>query len=133
MNLVHIVLAQESKEDNKKEQVAEDVIVRPVVEYKGEGLRDPFQPIAPKMEKIIPGKEAIAAEPNVDLKNFSVSGIVWGGRFPQAIINGKVLGIGDKIDGIEILGIDKSGVTVRSGGVTALLTVSAKTSDPRKE
>jgi len=92
-------------------------IARPKVEYKAGGLRDPFQRFEPGMghkttaeqSKIseTPEKQAQAA-----LSSLTVQGLIWGGRFPQAIINNKVLKIGDTIDKVSIINIDKDGVTV---------------------
>ncbi|MDP3731523.1 MAG: hypothetical protein Q8R31_00630 [Candidatus Omnitrophota bacterium] len=77
------------------------------IEYKSEGLRDPFQ--EEKIEiKEAPG-EKTEAKP---LPSLQIQGIVWGGIFPQAIINNKVTRTGDTIEGVQIKGIDKDGVTV---------------------
>ncbi len=77
------------------------------IEYKSEGLRDPFR--EEKIEiKEAPGAK-IEAKP---LSSLQIQGIVWGGIFPQAIINNKVARTGDTIEGAQIKGIDKSGVTV---------------------
>lgn len=39
-----------------------------------------------------------------------LKGIVWGGSEPQAIINDKVVHVGDKIEGVKIKSISKEGV-----------------------
>jgi len=52
------------------------------------------------------------AEEKVDLNKFIVQGIIWGGQLPQAIINKRVLTIGDVIEESKIEKIDKSGVTL---------------------
>ena len=46
----------------------------------------------------------------------TVSGIAWGGSYPRAIINGKIVKIGDTIEGAEILEIKKEGVVVSYKG-----------------
>lgn len=77
------------------------------IEYKAEGLKDPFQE-----EKI-----EIKEEPEVQIETkplpgLQIQGIVWGGAFPQAIINNKVVKIGDTIDQLQIIDIAKSGIIV---------------------
>ncbi len=89
------------------------------IEYKSEGLRDPFQE-----EKI-----EIKEQPQVQIETkpltgFQVQGIIWGGSFPQAIINNKVVRVGDTIEEVRITDINKSGVTVFSGNRQYNLSVS---------
>jgi len=80
------------------------------IEYKSEDSRDPFQE-----EKI-----EIEEQPQVQIEtkplpSLQIQGIVWGGGFPQAIINNKVVRVGDTIEEVRITDINKSGVTVFSG------------------
>ncbi|MFH1269640.1 MAG: hypothetical protein ABIH75_01095 [Candidatus Omnitrophota bacterium] len=87
--------AQEVKEADNK------------IEYKSESLRDPFQP-----EEAETTEPQVQAEPQ-PLPPLQVQGMVWGGSLPQAIINNKVVKIGDTpIEGVRITAIDKGGVTV---------------------
>jgi hypothetical protein len=117
INFAHIVLAQE--------KIADGVIARPVVEYKSGELRDPFQSVATSEEKkVTPEGKVDLMQPGSDLGNLKVQGIIWGGRIPQAIINDKVLTVGDTIEGAEILSIDKKGITLSSSGALNNLTVS---------
>lgn len=51
-------------------------------------------------------------EETVKLPPFVINGLVWGTAVPQAIINGKVLKIGDTIEEVRIVTIDKTGVGV---------------------
>lgn len=81
-----------------------------VVEYKADNLRDPFskkeqQEYAKKQVK----EETVQKEP---LPPLEIQGVVWGGVFPQTIINNKVLKIGDVIEGVRIVDIGKDGVTI---------------------
>jgi hypothetical protein len=41
-----------------------------------------------------------------------VQGLIWGGSFPQAIVNNKIVKVGDTVDGANVTAIDKDGVTV---------------------
>jgi hypothetical protein len=41
-----------------------------------------------------------------------VQGVIWGTELPQAIINNKVVKVGDTIEEVRILDIQKGGITV---------------------
>lgn len=86
------------------------VDLRVDVKYTAEGLRDPFESYLIK-EKAAGIKEEGAAVEQV-LPSLVVQGIIWGGSFPQAIINDKVVKIGDEVEGARILEISKEGVVV---------------------
>lgn len=121
----NIALAQEG--------IADGVISRPVVEYKSGGFRDPFQPPLVKQEKKVTQveqakqvKKIDLIQPGSDIGNLKVQGIIWGGKIPQAIINDEVFSVGDTIQGIEILSIDKTGITLSSSGEANNLIVSSE-------
>jgi type II secretory pathway component PulC len=95
------------KEASKKYET----ITRPKVEYKASGSRDPFTGIA--IEENIKDIVSDVSSPPPDLK---VQGIIWGGRLPQAIINNKVLKVGDTVQNAKVINIGKDGVTVLFGG-----------------
>jgi len=84
------------------------------IEYKSEDLRDPFEKEQPKGQ----------IETNL-LPSLQVQGIVWGGSFPQAIINNKVLRVGDTIEGVRITNITKDSVTVFFGNRQYNLSTSS--------
>lgn len=110
LNFSLVVLAQENWTD--------EIIVRPQIKYKSGSLRDPFVSVVTKIEtkEIYDNQGAIALEqPKVDLDKLVVQGIIWGGKMPQAIINNKVLMVGDFIEEVEILSIDKKGIMLNSG------------------
>ena len=75
------------------------------IEYKAEGLKDPFE------EEKIEINEQLQIETK-PLPSLQIQGIVWGGGFPQAIINNKVVKVGDRIDEVQIINITESGITV---------------------
>lgn len=91
------------------------------VEYKSLDLRDPFVSIAPRIVKAAPAMSRIAEE---GVPDFQLSGVVWSGRKPQAIINEEVLGIGDAVLDYEVLMIEKAGVKLRKGEREVYLTYS---------
>jgi len=93
------------------------------IEYKSEGLKDPFQ------EEEIEIEEEPAAQIGTEsLPPVQIQGIVWGGGFPQAIINNKVMRVGDTIEGVRITDINKNGVTVFFGNRKHTLSVSSPAS-----
>ena len=97
--------------------IAEGVIVRPVMEYKSDKLRDPFKTYLIKEEVKVDTQENLdLINPEFDLSKLKVQGTVWGVKIPQAIINGKVLTIGDLVEDAEILSIDNKGITLSFKG-----------------
>ncbi|MFA5357148.1 MAG: hypothetical protein WC301_07115 [Candidatus Omnitrophota bacterium] len=102
------------------EAAAQDDKAGGITEYKSGGLRDPFQQDV--VEIIEP---EIQAEPR-PLPLLEVQGMVWGGRMPQAIINNKVVKIGDMIEGVRIAAIDKGGIVVFFDNQPHTLSVPVK-------
>ncbi|MFA5090982.1 MAG: hypothetical protein WC510_08215 [Candidatus Omnitrophota bacterium] len=81
------------------------------VEYTAAGTRDPFQ--AEKIQEVSGnGSPAQAQAGEKPLPSFVIQGIVWGDNFPQAIINNKVLKVGDTIEEARIVTIDRNGIIV---------------------
>jgi len=97
--------------------------VRPKLEYKARGLRDPFKQVdlGEKPEEEIAFKPA---EVESEFPNLTVQGVIWGGIFPQAVINNQVVKAGDTIDGVIIKEINKEGVTVLFLGTERILSTS---------
>lgn len=79
-------------------------ISRPIVEYTSGDLRDPFQGVNTKPDA---SRNQAQTRTSV-LPKLVVQGIMWGGKFNQAIINNKVVKAGDIIEGAQIISIDKS-------------------------
>ena len=103
-------LSQEAK--GKKERVRKRVefeisATRPFV-YDSEGKRDPFVPLA-------------GLEEGPKLAWLSLEGILWDPKFPMAIINDKIIGKGDKIEGAEVIEIEKDRVVLRYGEEQSIL------------
>ncbi|MDD5408923.1 MAG: hypothetical protein PHC71_02400 [Candidatus Omnitrophica bacterium] len=119
------------------------VISRPVIEYTSGDLRDPFGDLLQSaIEKEKREKEAEASrEPvenenpdkqTIDLGQFKVQGVILGSKTSQVIINNKILGVGDAINGAEIVKIEKKGITLSIGGRTANLAAPGNESSLRK-
>ena len=103
------------------------IISRPVIGYSSGDLRDPFNDLfqlAAEKEKKekerqpveISQDDTVSVAPMPSLDKFKVQGIIWGGKFPQAIINNKILSVGDSLEGLKIVNIEKVGVTLSFAG-----------------
>lgn len=92
-----------------------ELIVIPHIEYKAEGSRDPFESYLKKEEVLQGQPQQEGTAPSPPPPALTVQGIIWGGRFPQAIINNKIVKVGDTIEEARILDINKDGVTVFFG------------------
>lgn len=76
------------------------------VEYAAESPRDPFASLLPQEV----GPEAARTETPVVLPELQLQGLVYGQLKPRAIIDGQVVGEGDRIKDIEVLQIQRDGV-----------------------
>jgi hypothetical protein len=89
--------------------------LEPPVVYNAEGLKDPF--MLPKIEENkvqLPesGLEPKIPEVMVVPPALTIQGILWGGRSAQAIINQKIVKIGDILEGARIIDIKKEGIII---------------------
>jgi len=89
-------------------------ILRPNIEYRAKGLRNPFEQsgLGTETEK---GEGPEVKE--ATLPALTVQGVIWEGNPKQVIINNKVLKVGDTFENVDIVDINKNGVTVLFTGV----------------
>ena len=88
------------------------------VKYNGKSLRDPFTDPA-----------ALAVKADTDetmqsiLKSLKLQGILYSMENPRAIVNGKIVAIGDEISGgqAKVAAINRSSVVLSSNGKTYTL------------
>jgi hypothetical protein len=88
----------------------EEIIERPKIEYTAQDKRDPFQVqvfLDDESEKPVSINDPIVTPPML-----TVQGLIWGTGLPQAIINNKVLKVGDIIEGCKIVSIEKEGISI---------------------
>jgi len=85
-------------------------------EYIGSKLRDPFKSYLPETEI---GRSRAAV--SLQLGKLHLTGVIWGGKLPLAIINDKVYRVGDSILGIKIIEINKTGVLLQYKEETYIL------------
>lgn len=121
--IIFIILTQ--RYATAQESRIAELNLRPKVEYKAEGLKDPFQPYIiflgeRKAEEGQPVTGTFLSPPTL-----IVQGIIWGGKFPQAIINERVVKVGDTIEGIKVMQINEEGVTVVFGEQKYILSSPA--------
>ena len=81
---------------------------REVLKYDSERLRDPF---SSPFISIEPGDKRSKAK-EVQLPDLAVQGLMWGGNYPQAIINNKVVKAGDTVAGVNIVEINNKEILV---------------------
>lgn len=97
-------------ETQAAQEPASEVALKPnTVEYKSGGLRDPFY--QEKKPEVIKKMEEAPTQKK-PLPTLKIQGIVWGSSMPQAIINNKVLKIGDKIEDASIVEINREGIVI---------------------
>jgi hypothetical protein len=76
------------------------------IEYSADRMRDPFKSyIVKPVEQ--PSQQETEVEVVRQVPSFSIQGIFWGGNFPQAIINDKVVKEGDTLQDAKIISITK--------------------------
>lgn len=99
----------------------EDVAIAPIA-YTAHEVRDPFKSVlpAPPSTLRVDSRGSVVAAPRKEVPSVPpellVQGLVWGGARPKAIIRGKVYGVGDMVEGVNIVAIDQRGVTIDHQG-----------------
>ena len=93
----------------------------PAETYTAQGLRDPLKSLLPEVAFQPPAdsettNEPKASAPTPQLPSLSIQGLWWGPPTPRAIVNGKVYGIGDRVEGATITAIERDGLTVDYAG-----------------
>ena len=73
------------------------------VEYSGQLYRDPFG--------LASGAHEVQEKPKK--KELSLEGIIWNAAKPQALIDGNLVKVGDKIGNAQVVEIKKDGVKMR--------------------
>jgi len=116
-------------------------VERPIVKYQAGNLRDPFRVTV--RTKVIqgpgPAEEVKPIKSRKPLpRRLQVQGLVWGGVFPQAIIDNRVVKVGDRISlgtkqVARIIDIDKEGVTIVFEGENYKLPAPARVSTSSKK
>ena len=89
------------------------------VEYKASSLRDPFAPPA-QFQKL-------STQSPVDIKtSFKLGGIVFEGPKLKAIINNKIVGIGEMVGSARVISISKDGVKLLVDSEEVIIKIEEK-------
>lgn len=108
-------------------------------EYTALGLRDPFESQLPLPEPEPELGPAVSQEPEAVIEapkapvtppEIDVDGIVSGGAIPQAVIQAKVVRVGDTIAGARIAKITKEGVEVVFEGESFMYAAPSRAAKP---
>ncbi|MDP3142494.1 MAG: hypothetical protein Q8N14_00895 [Candidatus Omnitrophota bacterium] len=77
-------------------------------------MKDPFLPLFPKKETEPKKVTEVASQRKEEVRppELIIQGLVWGKIMPQAIVNNKVVTIGDIINEAKIVDINKNGVSI---------------------
>jgi hypothetical protein len=81
-------------------------------------IKNPFTPQTPQENKeiviqnIIPTETPVPTKPALVIPQFTLSGLVWNTGKPAAILNGKIVAIGDEVSSWAVTQITKEGVEV---------------------
>ena len=84
-------------------------------EYAGGNLRDPFSEVA-----------SSTSAPGASSSALVLDGIILNPKKPLAIINGKLSGVGEKINGSEVVEINRENVKISTNGQQFLLERKGK-------
>ena len=72
------------------------------------------------------------AKKQIKVPQMSIIGLVWNSDAPQAIINGRVVSVGDTIEGAKLVAVDKSGVKVEYEGYEFYIDKNANKEQARE-
>lgn len=121
----------------------DEFVVRPNVSYTAdqlEGVIDPFEPAVKKEEPLLTTQELIEQGDFVP-PELTIQAIIWGGPFPQAIVNDRIVRVGDVISEAMVVDIHSDGIVfsyknkqfgVASPGTGGGTTVAGKPSQGRR-
>jgi len=103
-----------------------ELITRPKAVFGG-SRRNPFVSVIVKKDDGVVSSNANDSDnaAKTALESLTIQGLIWGGKFSQAIVNNKVYKVGDSVQGLIITSIDKGGITFSSGGKKYILNATA--------
>ena len=92
-------------------------------------FRNPFVSPFPKIKIEIPEPTiAVITETSVEITppSLTINGLIWNTDNPQAIVNDQVVGVGDTIAEVTILGIQRSGIQILYSGKTFSIAMNTE-------
>ena len=106
--------------------------------YTAHNFRDPFENRLPAVRSASPDQHvmmastidrpAAGASPQTPVSSspLEVQGLLWGGPKPKAIINGRVYGVNDTVNGAKIIAINQRGVAIERPDAPVYYSPSSK-------
>ena len=96
----------------QEKNTSRSTIEIPKVEYKSFDTKDPFlacvkREVAKRTDSSQPIAPAAVVAPNL-----AIQGIVWGGKIAQAIVNNKLVTVGDTVEEARIVAITGDGLEI---------------------
>lgn len=92
------------------------------------------QNLSSSVQAVVQQEQAIQTKPipavpippvnRIDTGALVLKGVVWNTQMPQAIINDKVVRIGDVVSGMKIVAIRSKGVEVLNNGISTVITLT---------
>ncbi|MBU2474242.1 MAG: hypothetical protein KKG91_05860 [Candidatus Omnitrophica bacterium] len=101
-------------------------LLLPILLYSAESYRNPFESLLPKEEAKV---SELASQEAAKPLDVVIQGVLWGSAIPQAIIDGDVYKVGDKLKSIEnasLLRITDNVVFIVQGDKVHKMTVKKK-------
>jgi hypothetical protein len=83
--------------------------------------KDPFKDLLQLHLQDIQESDIQEIKPILPLPDLDIKGIIWNSDMPQAIVNDRIVRIGDTIAGVKIINIEKQGVSIDYNGESVLI------------
>lgn len=96
----------------------------PVVQPKIEIPEVPAPPAPPVVEHTPVVQPIPRPDQKIEEIPVVVKGLVWNSDIPQAIVNDKVVRVGDEVSGMKVVSIQKKGIEFVKNGMTVFIHVS---------
>jgi len=116
-NNISLIFAEEKKSDIKENKTKPSDDQQEQFVYDSHGKKDPFAP--PKINVV----EDTGADV---LSVIRLEGIIWDEDSPIAVINGKVVGVSDEVNGAKIIQIKQNEVILEINGQRTPLKLQTK-------
>jgi cytoskeletal protein RodZ len=106
---------------------AELVSVPPPAEAVAPAVESAPAVIAPPPDPVATVPQPADAKPGEPWPLLKVSGVVGRGRYGSAVINGKVVAVGELIEGVKVLSVDSRGAQLMHEGISRHVRVGSST------
>ena len=90
--------------------------------------RDPFQPPPAVASRLAAASPQPTDSSPTNPSPVRLQGIIWGAATPRAILNDRIVGVGESVEGVQVIAIAPEGVTIDYQGQRAVLHVTTSSS-----